>query len=181
MAALTSTSGTRSTICRRQREQASPSSPTHATEVDSSTRRKNKSAPPPLILWGPLIAQKSVPSIQFDHHLSSLSCIESPNIGIHLSELFANNDSTKFHPNDNHPRMVQPNEGILLSGCQANETSADMNAEGKGGKAYGAFSNAVQIMLKGNESALSNRELVTREDFVFSCIVIVQSIYFKAV
>ncbi|XP_077247653.1 metacaspase-9-like [Tasmannia lanceolata] len=107
-------------------------------------------------------------TILFDsilHHLSSLSRIDSPNIGIHLSELFGSDASAKFHQNDNHPGRVQlasPDEGILLSGCQANETSADMNPEGKGGKAFGAFSNAVQMVLKGHEIAPSNRELVTR-------------------
>ncbi|KAI9160501.1 hypothetical protein LWI28_008735 [Acer negundo] len=50
-------------------------------------------------------------------------------------------------------------EGILLSGCQANETS-DMNPVEGGGKAYRAFSDAVQSVLKENSEALSNREVV---------------------
>ncbi|KAH7575825.1 hypothetical protein JRO89_XS02G0227500 [Xanthoceras sorbifolium] len=55
---------------------------------------------------------------------------------------------------------LKPDEGILLSGCQANETSADMNPVKGGGKAYGAFSDAVQRVLKENSGALSNREVV---------------------
>ncbi|GJY31398.1 hypothetical protein Tco_0414893 [Tanacetum coccineum] len=43
-------------------------------------------------------------------------------------------------------RSIHEDNGISLSGCQANETSADMNPYGDGGKAYGAFSNAVQIV-----------------------------------
>ncbi|GJW62751.1 hypothetical protein Tco_0112086 [Tanacetum coccineum] len=45
-------------------------------------------------------------------------------------------------------RSIHEDNRISLSGCQANETSADMNPHGDGGKSYGAFSNAVQIVLK---------------------------------
>ena len=55
-----------------------------------------------------------------------------------------------------------PDEGILLSGCQADETSADMNPGAGGGKAYGAFSNAVEMVLREKEGGLSNREVVVR-------------------
>ncbi|GKB23130.1 hypothetical protein Tco_0862531 [Tanacetum coccineum] len=57
-------------------------------------------------------------------------------------------------------RSIHEDDGILLSGCQANETSADMNPHGDGGKAYGAFSNAVQIVLKENNGDLSNKDIV---------------------
>ncbi|PPD67552.1 hypothetical protein GOBAR_DD35569 [Gossypium barbadense] len=40
------------------------------------------------------------------------------------------------------------------------ETSADMNPMESGGKAYGAFSNAVQMVLKENSGRLSNKEVV---------------------
>lgn len=36
----------------------------------------------------------------------------------------------------------------LLSGCQAIETSADINPVESGGKAYGAFSSALQRVFK---------------------------------
>ncbi|GKV46094.1 hypothetical protein SLEP1_g53106 [Rubroshorea leprosula] len=39
-------------------------------------------------------------------------------------------------------------EGILLSGCQANEKSVDMSESKGGGKACGVFSNAMQMVLK---------------------------------
>ncbi|KAG0622878.1 hypothetical protein M758_3G130900 [Ceratodon purpureus] len=48
--------------------------------------------------------------------------------------------------------------GILLSGCQPNETSAD--AKPAHGESYGAFSNAIQAVLSETDAALSNRELV---------------------
>nr|CAD1817353.1 unnamed protein product [Ananas comosus var. bracteatus] len=38
----------------------------------------------------------------------------------------------------------------------------DNSADSEAGKAYGAFSNAIRIVLKEDESAMSNRELVTR-------------------
>lgn len=57
--------------------------------------------------------------------------------------------------------MLHPDSGILLSGCQANETSADISGSSGGEKkAYGAFSNAVQMVLKENSGALSNKEIV---------------------
>ncbi|CAH8356141.1 unnamed protein product [Eruca vesicaria subsp. sativa] len=54
-----------------------------------------------------------------------------------------------------------PDRGILLSGCQTDETSADVK---KGGEAYGAFSNAIQmVLLEGGErDKITNRELVLR-------------------
>ena len=53
--------------------------------------------------------------------------------------------------------------GILLSGCQSNETSADVNMEAdKGGKAHGAFSYAIEQVLMQNLGQLSNKEVVMK-------------------
>ncbi|KAG2324482.1 hypothetical protein Bca4012_038992 [Brassica carinata] len=55
-----------------------------------------------------------------------------------------------------------PDRGILLSGCQTDETSADVK---KSGEAYGAFSNAIQMVLsEGGEKdkIITNKELVLR-------------------
>ncbi|CAN7128989.1 unnamed protein product [Brassica rapa subsp. narinosa] len=55
-----------------------------------------------------------------------------------------------------------PDRGILLSGCQTDETSADVK---KSGEAYGAFSNAIQMVLSeggGEKDKITNRELVLR-------------------
>lgn len=57
---------------------------------------------------------------------------------------------------------LKADEGILLSGCQADETSADMDPAATDGMAYGAFSNAVQMVLKDHGGPLSNREVVVR-------------------
>ncbi|KAL8171018.1 hypothetical protein V2J09_022822 [Rumex salicifolius] len=53
-----------------------------------------------------------------------------------------------------------PENGILLSGCQTDQTSAD--ASPQGGEAYGAFSNAVQTILAESGCEISNRELVLK-------------------
>lgn len=99
-------------------------------------------------------------------HLSSLTSINTSDIGTHLLEFFGHNASLKFLlPNDEQEwSTLQPDAGILLSGCQANETSADMSPNGNGENnkkaAYGAFSNAVQMVLKDNSGPLSNKEIV---------------------
>lgn len=50
--------------------------------------------------------------------------------------------------------------GILVSGCQTDQTSADANP-GKGDP-YGALSNAIQTILGETDGSISNKELVAR-------------------
>ncbi|KAH9295081.1 hypothetical protein KI387_038669 [Taxus chinensis] len=57
---------------------------------------------------------------------------------------------------------VDGDMGILLSGCQSDETSADANPRGKARGAYGAFSNGVERVLATHRKAISNKELVLR-------------------
>ncbi|KAG7590701.1 Caspase-like domain superfamily [Arabidopsis suecica] len=54
-----------------------------------------------------------------------------------------------------------PDRGILLSGCQTDETSADVK---KSGKAFGAFSNAIQMVLSetDHKDKITNKEMVLR-------------------
>lgn len=52
--------------------------------------------------------------------------------------------------------------GILLSGCQSSETSADANPSGKPHEAYGAMSNAVQTALSECDGPITNHDLVMR-------------------
>lgn len=53
-----------------------------------------------------------------------------------------------------------PDRGILLSGCQTDETSADVK---KSGEAFGAFSNAIQMVLsETKEDMISSKEMVLR-------------------
>ncbi|XP_066363520.1 metacaspase-6-like [Miscanthus floridulus] len=65
------------------------------------------------------------------------------------------------------PAAAPPRNGVLISGCQTDETSAD--ATTADGMSYGALSNAIQTILAGNGSgkkrgaaAVTNRELVVR-------------------
>ena len=95
--------------------------------------------------------------------LGSITTILSSDIGTHLLELFGADASHKFnlHPHElDSSESSKTDEGILLNGCQANETSADMHALMTGGKAYRAFSNAVQMVLKDHLGSLSNKEVV---------------------
>ncbi|XP_052885213.1 metacaspase-9-like [Gossypium arboreum] len=69
-------------------------------------------------------------------------------IGSLLTTIFGNNVSLKFLPHYERDilnlRSLTEDEGILLSGCQANELSIDMLASDKTGrKAFGAFTYTV--------------------------------------
>ncbi|GMH07953.1 hypothetical protein Nepgr_009793 [Nepenthes gracilis] len=59
-------------------------------------------------------------------------------------------------------KRVLPVNGILLSGCQSDQTSADASPSGNSHEAYGAFSNAIQSILAESDGTVTNRELVLR-------------------
>ncbi|KAF8115293.1 hypothetical protein N665_0029s0128 [Sinapis alba] len=111
---------------------------------------------------------RALPFKEVLDHLSSLTGILTSDIGTHLLELFGGDAGLKFRlPTIDLMDLLEKmtsrerhvDSGILLSGCQADETSADVGG-GEGGKAYGAFSNAIQTVLKENGGALKNKELV---------------------
>ncbi|KAL2330967.1 hypothetical protein Fmac_018548 [Flemingia macrophylla] len=52
--------------------------------------------------------------------------------------------------------------GILLSGCQSDQTSADACPKGNAGTAYGAFSKVIQGIIEEENGAVTNRELVLK-------------------
>ncbi|XP_028752451.1 metacaspase-5-like isoform X1 [Neltuma alba] len=52
--------------------------------------------------------------------------------------------------------------GILISGCQSDQKSADANPPGNPGKAYGAFSNAIQLIIQETDAQVTNQELVLK-------------------
>ncbi|XP_057429546.1 metacaspase-9-like, partial [Lotus japonicus] len=148
----------------KEKEQTGPSSLVH--ENNSSVKLTN--------------TPKTIPFESILQHLSSLTNIDTTNIGTHLLEFFGFEASTRFQLpsrdldllNLNQP--LRPDERILLSGCQADETSADIKLNASGGKAYGAFSNAVQMVLKENPGQLSNREVVMKAMNVLQTQGIVQ-------
>ncbi|KAK0595094.1 hypothetical protein LWI29_003490 [Acer saccharum] len=55
-----------------------------------------------------------------------------------------------------------PDGGILISGCQTNQTSADASPSGNASEAYGALSNAIQTILAETDGAVTNEELVRK-------------------
>ncbi|XP_028752403.1 metacaspase-4 [Neltuma alba] len=52
--------------------------------------------------------------------------------------------------------------GILMSGCQSDQKSADASPPGNPGKAYGAFSNAIQLIIQETDAQVTNQELVLK-------------------
>ncbi|XP_054811671.1 metacaspase-5-like [Prosopis cineraria] len=52
--------------------------------------------------------------------------------------------------------------GILMSGCQSDQKSADASPSGNSAKAYGAFSNAIQIIIQETDAQVTNQELVLK-------------------
>ena len=56
---------------------------------------------------------------------------------------------------------AQRDMGILVSGCQSHETSADANPSGNAQDAYGAMSNALQTVLARSDGPITNYQLVT--------------------
>ncbi|KAI3414923.1 uncharacterized protein J3R85_015726 [Psidium guajava] len=55
-----------------------------------------------------------------------------------------------------------PDGGILISGCQTDQTSADASPSGNAHEAYGALSNAIQTLIAETDGQITNQDLVTR-------------------
>ncbi|KAJ7949027.1 Metacaspase [Quillaja saponaria] len=55
-----------------------------------------------------------------------------------------------------------PDSGILISGCQTDQTSADASPPGKSHEAYGALSNAIQEIIMETDGNITNKELVLK-------------------
>ncbi|XWS75417.1 hypothetical protein CRYUN_Cryun01aG0086100 [Craigia yunnanensis] len=106
---------------------------------------------------------KSISSKTIHQCLKSVWPEPNPDIGSLMSGIFGKDVSLKFLPQLERDlfKSLDENEGILLSGCEANETSADVVwSNSSGGKAYGAFTSAVRQVLAENSGALSNRQVV---------------------
>ncbi|KAM3683949.1 hypothetical protein ACJW31_11G004100 [Castanea mollissima] len=59
-------------------------------------------------------------------------------------------------------KRALPDNGILISGCQTDQTSADATPGGSAAAAYGAFSNAIQTIIEETGGEITNQELVLR-------------------
>nr|GMC49721.1 metacaspase-4-like [Ipomoea batatas] len=55
-----------------------------------------------------------------------------------------------------------PDNGILISGCQTDQTSADATPNNNPQESYGALSNAIQTILKNSDGSVSNQDLVLK-------------------
>ncbi|CAI9108817.1 OLC1v1008511C1 [Oldenlandia corymbosa var. corymbosa] len=55
-----------------------------------------------------------------------------------------------------------PDSGILISGCQTDQTSADATPQGNASESYGALSNAIQIIIAQSDGEITNQELVLK-------------------
>lgn len=55
-----------------------------------------------------------------------------------------------------------PSGGILMSGCQTDQTSADACPSGNPANAYGAFSNAIQAIIQESDGAITYSELILK-------------------
>ncbi|KAJ6802813.1 metacaspase-9 [Iris pallida] len=137
----------------------------------NSAASARAAAPPPDDRRRSRGASRTLPCEDILQHVSSLSAVESEHVGDHLLDIFGGDASAKyFSRSTSTPEppadAVGADDGILLSGCQTNETSADMGPgeeEGEDGKACGAFSNSVRLVLgEQEEGGMSNRELVLR-------------------
>ncbi|KAH1055288.1 hypothetical protein J1N35_033353 [Gossypium stocksii] len=86
---------------------------------------------------------------------------DAANVGQKIFGIFGKDVSLKFHPHYVDGLMVldplEEDEGILLSGCEANETSYDLVLENK---AFGAFTDAVVNVIRQTGAGISNRHLV---------------------
>ncbi|KAL2228104.1 UNVERIFIED_CONTAM: Metacaspase-9 [Sesamum indicum] len=133
--------------------------------IDKETEQIGPSSTPRNGITPPFCKPKEIPFQSILQYFTSLTSKISTDIGAHLVEVFGSDASLMFRLplHELEPistPYLMPDEGILLSGCQANETSADVEIMTNGRKPCGAFSNAVQMVLKKNSGPLSNREIV---------------------
>lgn len=75
---------------------------------------------------------------------------------------FAKQKLAEKNSNPGSSKQVHQDKGILISGCQTNETSADTNPSGIPGESYGALSNAIQIIIAETNGVVTNHELVLK-------------------
>lgn len=59
--------------------------------------------------------------------------------------------------------------GILISGCQSDQTAGDTSTVGEPNSAYGVLSNAIQKIIEETEGRVSNRKLVVRARKLLKC------------
>ncbi|KAK6127137.1 hypothetical protein DH2020_039128 [Rehmannia glutinosa] len=106
---------------------------------------------------------RMIPFESILQYFTTLTGKTSTDIGTHLVEVFGDDASIMFRPHDPINKKLEADEGILLSGCQKNESSYELT-EKDVSKPCGAFTCAVQMVFKENPAGrnLSNREVVIK-------------------
>ncbi|KAL8509512.1 hypothetical protein ACS0TY_016650 [Phlomoides rotata] len=129
--------------------------------IDKETEQIGPSTTPDDAILPAFCKPKEIPFESVLEYFTSFTSKTSTDIGTHLVQVFGADASLMFRQ-EAKPigKPLKADEGILLSGCQTNETSADVQSRGNGKQPCGAFSNAVQMALKENPGPLSNREIV---------------------
>ncbi|KAK6942062.1 hypothetical protein RJ641_027439, partial [Dillenia turbinata] len=105
------------------------------------------------------LTPKTIPLESIIQHLSTNTGVNTSDVATHLLYLFGELASLSFLLPHHEQNLVKSDMGILLSGCQKDETSSDVIPNGREA-AYGAFSNAIQTVVKEHGVDLSNRQLV---------------------
>ncbi|KAM7513881.1 hypothetical protein LguiA_003464 [Lonicera macranthoides] len=157
----------------KEKEQIGPSTKSITTTTNTTNSKEDDNH---YTRISDLSLPKTIPFESILGHLASLTQINCGDIGTHLLELFGSDCSLRFRfdpkvvlaeMEDVILKPLQPDEGILLSGCQKDETCADIRPSKNGSamkKAYGAFSHAVQTVFEENNNdsgcRLTNREVV---------------------
>jgi hypothetical protein len=136
-------------------------------QIGPSVTDSRAARPPPPAAASAVARGRFLPYAAVVGHLSGASGVDaSHHVADHLLALFGADASAKFrhrHHDSGAPSPDDDDGGILLSGCQADETSADVPGDDEAGtKACGAFSSAVQAVLAAHPAPVSNREVVTR-------------------
>ncbi|KAK4493226.1 hypothetical protein RD792_017904 [Penstemon davidsonii] len=106
--------------------------------------------------------RKMIPIETLVQHLSALTGLESPDLGVHLLQHFGPDNCSILYrvPPHQHPKPLNKDQGILLSGCQSNESSYE--GTNGFGEPCGQFDNAIQEMFKGSQKSLTNRMIIIK-------------------
>ncbi|EYU20863.1 hypothetical protein ABFS82_11G019800 [Erythranthe guttata] len=102
--------------------------------------------------------------LPYDAYLAQLSSrtgLNSPNIGVHLVQLFKSEASILFtQPPNKHPQPLKADQGILLSAGEPDEFTYE--DEDENGAPCGAFTKVVVEILKGTPALITNKKLVMK-------------------
>ncbi|KAL3841096.1 hypothetical protein ACJIZ3_025687 [Penstemon smallii] len=109
---------------------------------------------------GMISIPKMIPVEALVEYFSTLTGLDSTDLGVHLLHHFGPEDCSLIFqnlPQSQLPKPLNKDQGILMSACQADELSQDARIDGKH---CGAFTYAVQKALKEKSWTISNKSLI---------------------